>query len=74
MADGKRSKIWIEGPTAVRVGDTIHARLQLYDGFGHRLKTGGDLVSITPQVLYCVKLKSHTSLFILNSIFIKNKS
>lgn len=45
LADVLKSRMWVDGSSDVKVGDTVHVKLLLYDGHGNRRKDGGDLVS-----------------------------
>ncbi|XP_053380883.1 NXPE family member 3-like [Mercenaria mercenaria] len=44
LADPLNSRVWIEGGSVRKVGDTVNVKILLYDGHGYRKKTGGDLI------------------------------
>lgn len=44
LVDPTMSRVWLEGSTSVKVGDTLKVKVVLYDGHGNRRTAGGDLV------------------------------
>ena len=51
VASPSFSKVWIEGDGHVTLGDKVTVTVQLYDGQGRMLHTGGDIVSTTVVLL-----------------------